>query len=34
VKRNNGQSSYLPTRIVEVKPSAKAGALMDAADLA
>jgi uncharacterized membrane protein YecN with MAPEG domain len=34
VKRANGQSSYLPTRIVEVKGSAKAGALMDAADLA
>ena len=34
VKRNNGASSYLPTRIVEVKRTAKAGALLDTADLA
>jgi uncharacterized membrane protein YecN with MAPEG domain len=33
-KRNNGTSSYLPTRIVEVKRTAKAGALLDTADLA
>lgn len=33
VKANNGQGSYLPTRIVEVKRTAKAGALMDRADL-
>ena len=34
VKRANGASSYLPTKIVEVRRTAKKGCLLDSADLA